>query len=93
MFCSELWYSVEKYSIVDAAIQLSAYMEQHISKRNHDNTTVQEIHISRLELQDGMVTNLHAAQCLIASAAQGNIISMGQKGQGLIFVLEQYCRN
>ncbi len=58
MFCSELWYSVEKYSIVDTAIQLSAYMEQHISKRNYDITTVEEIHISRLELQDGMVTIL-----------------------------------
>jgi hypothetical protein len=56
-FCSELWYSVEKYSTIDAAIQLSAYMEQHISKRNSDIKTVQEIHISRLELQDGMVTN------------------------------------
>ncbi len=25
MFCLELWYSVEKYSVIDAAIQLSAY--------------------------------------------------------------------
>ena len=43
MFCLELWYSVEKY--------ICQHREQHISKRNYEISVVQEIHISRLELQ------------------------------------------
>ncbi len=36
---------------IDAAIQLSAYSEQHIFKRYYEIKVVQEIHISTLELQ------------------------------------------
>ncbi len=50
MFCLELWYSVESI-VLDAAIQLSAYREQHISKQNYEITELHEIHNSRLNLQ------------------------------------------
>ncbi len=49
MFCLKLWYYVENYIILDAALQLS-HREQHISKQNYEITVVQEIHISRLEI-------------------------------------------
>ncbi len=55
MFCLELWYSVEKYRAKCCAVQLLAWgiREQHISKWNYHmfSSTVQEIQISRLELQ------------------------------------------
>jgi hypothetical protein len=49
MFCLELRFSVDKYhySPIDAAIQLSVY----ISKQNYETSVVQEIYISRLELE------------------------------------------
>ncbi len=37
-------------SVLDAAIQLSAYKEHRISKQSYEISIVQEVHISRLEL-------------------------------------------
>jgi|LakMenE18May11ns_1017448.scaffolds.fasta_scaffold8037665_1 hypothetical protein len=37
--------------VQDAAIQLSAYREQHISEQDYENSVVLEIHISKLEPQ------------------------------------------
>ncbi len=40
IFCRE-----DRSEVLDAAIQLSAYREQHISKQNYEITIVEEIHI------------------------------------------------
>jgi len=50
LFCLELWYSGEKYSY-RCSHSACQHRQQHISKRNYEISVVQEVHMSRLELQ------------------------------------------
>ncbi len=52
MFCLELWYPGEKYSsVLDAAIQLSAFENKIFPNKIMTWHVKQEIYISSLELQ------------------------------------------
>jgi hypothetical protein len=68
VLCLELWYSVEKYNSVTihrCSHFSSQHGKQHISKRNYEITSVQEIHIlyctvigkTMTQLDGGLVAN------------------------------------